>query len=513
MAAMQDDRIARNSKCRALHEDSSKSRENVQPDAKTCNSEPVATNELQITMDGPRLKMLGRRCPLPSTRYHAVAMKIIVLTAGTGSFHCGTCIRDNALVRELRRQGHDAMLVPMYLAPTLDEESTLDDAPLFFGGINVYLQQKLPFFRKSPRWLDKLFDSPALLRMAGKKAGMTSARELGEMTLSMLKGEEGNQIKEVERLAEWLESERPDVVALSHALLLGVARRIRQRTGAKLVCFLNGEDGFMDNLPAPYSVQSWQELDRRARDIDAFIAVSRYYGDLMASRAPVIGDKLRVIYPGINLDGYSPAATKPDPPVLGYLARLNAIKGLGALVDAYLILRKRNNVPNLRLHAAGTATAADESYIAAQRRRLEAAGFGGDVQFLPNLDRDEKVDFLRSLTVFSVPATYGESFGLFLIEALAAGTPVVQPRHAAFPELLEATGGGLLYEPDNPEALADAIERLLLDPAEAKALGERGRQTVRERFSIEHSAADTAALFEELCGAERIEGRELAYAR
>jgi glycosyltransferase involved in cell wall biosynthesis len=439
-------------------------------------------------------------------------MKIIVLTAGTGSFHCGTCIRDNALVRELRRQGHDAMLVPMYLAPTLDEESTVDGSPLFFGGINVYLQQKLAFFRKSPRWLDNLFDSPALLRIAGKKAGMTSARELGEMTLSMLKGEEGNQIKEVERLATWLESERPDIVALSHALLLGVARCIRRRTGAKMVCFLNGEDGFMDGLPAPYSLQAWEELDRRARDIDAFIAVSRYYGNLMASRSPEIGRRLRVIYPGINLEGYSPAVSRPDPPILGYLARLNAIKGLGTLVDAYLILRKRNRVPGLRLRAAGTATAADESYIAEQRRRLDAAGYGEDVQFLPNLDRDEKVDFLRSLSLLSVPATYGESFGLFVIEALAAGTPVVEPRHAAFPELIDATRGGLLYEPDDPEALAETVERLLLNRDQAALLAEQGRQAVLERFSIERSAAETAALFKDLCGVVTVKERELVHA-
>src|SRR5437764_13974135 len=110
-------------------------------------------------------------------------MRIVLLTAGTGSFHCGTCMRDNALITEIRRQGHDAILVPLYLPMVLDEKSAAEGSPLFYGGINVYLQQKTGIFRGTPRVLDKVLDSPAILKMAAKKAGMTSARELGEITL------------------------------------------------------------------------------------------------------------------------------------------------------------------------------------------------------------------------------------------------------------------------------------------------------------------------------------------
>src|SRR5947207_11201888 len=128
-------------------------------------------------------------------------MRIVLLTPGTGSFYCGTCMRDNTLAQGLRKLGHDALLVPLYLPLALDEESAAEGAPLFYGGVNVYLQQKSGFFRKSPRWLDSLLDSPAAIGSAAKRAGMTDPSTLGDLTLSMLRGEEGKQKKELERLA------------------------------------------------------------------------------------------------------------------------------------------------------------------------------------------------------------------------------------------------------------------------------------------------------------------------
>ena len=123
--------------------------------------------------------------------------------------------------------------------------------------------------------------------------------------------------------------------------------------------------------------------------------------------------------------------------------------------------------------------------------RLADAGYIGEVSFNPNLNRAEKLEFLQALTVFSVPANYGEAFGLYVIEALAAGVPVVQPRAAAFPELIAATGGGVLCEPNDSKSLADALEELLLNPDRARVLGEAGRQAVAEQFSAEVMAQAT----------------------
>src|SRR5712692_2305180 len=289
-------------------------------------------------------------------------MRVIQITPGTGSFYCGTCLRDNALVAELRRQGHDALMVPLYLPLVVDEPPTTDETPLFYGGVNVYLQQKSALFRKSPRWLDRLLDAPSVLRLAASRAGSTEAHELGDLTVSTLRGEEGRQIKELDRLADWLTAEQPEVVCLSNALLIGLARRIKQRTGAAVVCTLQGEDAFLDSLPDGHRDAAWQALTERATDVDAFIAVSHYYGDVMRRRAGLAADRVHVVHNGILLEGYGPAPAPPQPPVLGYLARLCPQKGLATLVEAYLLLRQRGHLPGLRLRVAGSMTAADRPF-------------------------------------------------------------------------------------------------------------------------------------------------------
>src|SRR3954469_18958456 len=146
-------------------------------------------------------------------------MRIVHLTAGTGSYYCGSCMRDHDLVAGLRRLGHEVLIVPMYLPPVL-EEGVGDEAecPIFFGGINVYLQQKSWVFRHTPGWLDRLFDGRGLLRWASGKMHMTSPRDLGEILLSMLAGDEGLQRKEVRKLARWLAARGPwDIVSISNA--------------------------------------------------------------------------------------------------------------------------------------------------------------------------------------------------------------------------------------------------------------------------------------------------------
>ena len=413
-------------------------------------------------------------------------MRLVYLTTGTGSFYCGSCMRDNALVLALRKRGHDALLVPMYLPLTLDEESAAAGTPVFYGGINSYLQQISPLFRKTPRWLDKLFDATAVLTATGKFSSMTRASELGPMTLSMLKGEEGNQKKELERLVEWLASEKPDWVILSNALLLGMGRRIREATGAKIACTLQGEDGFLDALGKPYSEQCWQLVGERGSEFDALIPVSRYHSDLMQKRAQLPAEKLHVVYNGIDLAGYTVRSAPPKDLTLGYLARMYEPKGLGTLIEAFLLLAPR--LPQLQLAVAGAQVGYDPTYVAQLTQKLTVARLAQRVSWHPNISRDEKIRFLQSLTALSVPATYGESFGLYVIEALAAGVPVVQPRHGGFPEILAQTGGGVLYDPLTPAALADALETLLSDPQAAFELGAQGQKAVFAHFSVEAMA-------------------------
>lgn len=426
-------------------------------------------------------------------------MKIAHITAGAGAYHCGNCIRDNGLVLALRRLGHDALMTPLYLPTVPDDTNAAEGVPIFYGGVNVYLQQKISLFRHTPRWIDRWFDHPALLRLAAKQAGMTKAQELGEMTLSTLRGDEGPQVKELRRLGEWLRDEvNPDVICLSNALLIGMARTLKQMTGVPVVCTLQGEDGFLDHLPDPFSEQSWAVLMKRAADVDAFIPVSRYYADVMRKRLDLPQEKIHVVPNGISLKGYREERELPDTPTLGYMARLCPDKGLHTLVEAFILLKER--FPELRLRAAGAVTGAgDQAFVEMNRLRLAECGYANDAEFHANVSREDKISLLESLTVFSTPALYGEAFGLYVLESLAAGVPVVQPRHAGFTELLEATGGGILYDGESPDALADALSSLLSAPERACELGDRGRAVVRKEFSEDRMAERVAAVFESIC--------------
>jgi glycosyltransferase involved in cell wall biosynthesis len=171
-------------------------------------------------------------------------------------------------------------------------------------------------------------------------------------------------------------------------------------------------------------------------------------------------------------------------------------KGLETLVDAYLELR-RKRPGRVLLHVAGAMTPVDEPLVKAQRRKLERAGVLEDAVFLPNVTHEQKVEFFRKLSVFSVPATYGEAFGLFVLEALASAVPVVQPDHGAFPEVLALSGGGVLCRPDDPADLAAKWAELLDRPEEARALGRRGQAGVRAYFTAERMTDDLLRVFEE----------------
>lgn len=435
-------------------------------------------------------------------------MKIVQLTPGAGGMYCGGCMRDNALVAGLRKLDHDALLVPLYLPLQIDETDMSRGSPLFFGGVNVYLQHKSAVFRKTPEWVDRALDAPGLLRWAGRKTGAAKPEELGSLTVSMLRGESGNQAKELERLVRWLKDDaRPDVVCLSNLLLVGMARRIKEALGVPVVCSLHGEDYFLDALPAPHGEAAWQEARERAAAVDCFIAVSKYYGEVVQKRLGLRAEQLKVVHNGIALEGYAPAEASPEYPALGYFARLCPEKGLATLVDAFLLIKSGGRLPGLKLRIGGSLSPGDEAFVEAQREKLAKAGASGDVEILPNLDRARKLAFFRSLTVFSVPATYGEAFGLFVLEALASGVPVVLPRHGAFPELVEALGGGRLCAPDDPKALADAIVDVVSDPARARALGEAGRQAVQAGYTVEHMARNVAVVLQAVVsGTRRVRG-------
>jgi len=410
--------------------------------------------------------------------------------------YCGNCLRDNALVAAFRRQGHAVTMLPLYLPLKTDEPDETQGTPVFFGGLTVYLEQKASFFRKIPKWLHDWLSSPALLRWVGTAAAKTRPEQVGDLTLSMLRGESGNQAREVDELIAWLvEHERPDVVSLSNGLLIGVARRLKEMLGTRVVVTLQGEDTFVDALPDRCRQEAWAILSERLAEVDLLTAPSRYYADRMAAKLGFSPHRIHVVPNGIHLAGWKPADAPPQPPVLGYLARMCREKGLDRLVEAFLILKRRNRVPGLRLAVAGGMGPTDTAFVDELKAKLQAAGLLGNVAFRPNVGHAEKQAFFSGLSVFSVPAHYGEAFGLYLVEAMAAGVPVVQPRTGAFPEILEESGGGMLCAADDAEDLAARLEEVLLSPELAARLGQAGRSAAEKTYNSDVVAARLAAQF------------------
>ena len=413
-------------------------------------------------------------------------MKIVFLTPGTGSYNCGACMRDNALARELQRTGHEVTIAPMYLPLILDETTLAgaENVPVFFGGINVLLQQKLALFRHTPAWIDGLLNSTGLLRWAARHSHMTSARTHGEMTLEMLHVDTSPLRKELDKLLDWLEQiEQPDLVCLSNALLAGFAAEIKRRLRARVVLFFQGEDSFLDGLPEPYRSQCWAALKEKLPASDVLLAPSLYYAEFMRARLGLAPKAIEAVPNGIWLDGYAATDATPVTPTIGYLARMCREKGVELLVDAFVILARDLGDTTTQLKIAGAATAGDQLLIAELQQRIANAGLASRVEWRPNLTRDEKIAFLRSLTLFSVPALYAEAFGLYVIEAMACGIPVVQPDSAAFPELIAATGGGVCVPPRDAGALARAWRQLLGDDSRRASLGHAGRLGVEKLFS------------------------------
>jgi glycosyltransferase involved in cell wall biosynthesis len=428
-------------------------------------------------------------------------MKIIQITPGSGdNFYCENCLRDQALVRTLFAQGHEILMVPLYLPIKLDSPKVSIDAPIFYGGINVYLQQKLGLFRKTPRWLDRLFDSRAILSRVSKKAGMTRSRDLEETTISMLRGENGYQAKELDRLIEWLsnDNEKPDVIILSNVLLGGLAKTLKRRLNVPVVCMLQDEEAFIDSMDEPYSKEVWRLIRECCKEIDAFISVSMAYTKRITKRLGISEAKINTVYMGIDLNEYPPAQQLPEKPVIGFLSRMCPQRGLDILIDTFIMIRKNPELNRCQLQISGGKSQADEPFLSYIKNRLEKEGLINDVAFMPEFLGEGRRQWLNGLSVMCVPEKEEAAYGLFALEAQAAGVPVVVPKVGIFPEMLELTGGGLLVDTNTPEKFAATLTPLLINPDNAFSLGQKGRKGIEVHFDIQKTSKNLIGVLEKI---------------
>jgi len=430
-------------------------------------------------------------------------MRILSITAGAAGMYCGSCLRDNALAIELMARGHDTTLVPVY-TPTLTDDANVSRRDVLFGGISVYLQQHSPLFRKLPRFLDRLWDSPRLIGMFAGRGISPDARFLGEMTISMLQGERGVLRKEFDKLVDWTKDEPvPDVVNLPNSLLISMAAPLKRALGRPVCITLQGEELFIDSLVPPYREQALALIRRQVSDVDHFIAVSEYCARYMASFLEIPSERVSVVPLGIAMDGYSLRDTPAKDAAfrVGYLARIAPEKGLQLLAQAYVRLRRKMNGAPARLEVAGYMAPEHRPYLDGARAVLAQAGLQDEMTYHGEIDRAGKRAFLRGLDVLSVPAIYDEPKGISLLEAMASGVPVVQPRRGAFIEVVNKTSGGVLVDQDDPDALASGLHSLWADRAARERLGRAAYDGVRAHYTIAHSADRLTRVYESLTSA------------
>ncbi len=413
--------------------------------------------------------------------------------------YCGSCLRDNAMATELMGRGHDVMLLPVY-TPTFTDEPNVSRDHVVLGGISAYLEQYVPVFRKTPRWLDRLWDSKTVLSLASRRSISTNPKMLGEMTVSVLKGEDGFQHKEIDKFVDWAKHQAPpDVINLPYTLLLSLAKPIKEALRAPILCTLQGEDLFLDNLQDPYRTEALNLIRDYLPHVDLFLSVSEYYADFMPGYLGIPREKIRVVPLGINPNGFEMRDPNRNGPfTVGFLGRIAPEKGLHVLAEAYRILRKSGELPEGRLEAAGYMAVDCKPYLEEIQRHLREAGLGQEFFYRGVIDRAEKIAFLRGLDVMSLPATYDEPKGVSLLESLACGVPLVQPRRGAFTEIVENTGGGVLVEPDDPESLAEGILKLEKNKNLAAELSANGFKGVREHYTAAHMADKVLAAYNEV---------------
>ena len=381
---------------------------------------------------------------------------------------CGSCLHDNALAKSLIQLGHDCILIPAYTPIRTDDDDVSIDQ-VFIGGINVYLQQKIPWIAYLPTWLDSFLNQAWIINPLTKNAGKTSPNLLGALTISMLRGSKGRQRKEFRRLLDWLSTDiQPDVMVFTNLLIGGGIPEVKRLGTTRVFVTLQGDDIFLDSLPVKFRTKAIELMRRLVPSIDGFLIHSIDYADRMASLLEIPASKIHLVPLGIDVSDFrniSRTQSLPETFTIGYLARMAPEKGLHRLVDAFIAIADRPEAKHVQLKLAGWMGPQHTEYWEEQKAKLNRAGLSDRWEYLGSIDRKEKAKFLSSIELFCVPTTYAEPKGLFLLEAIASGTRYVQPDHGAFPELHQR-----MHSIDEGRPLGTLFQAGSLDDLSAKLL-------------------------------------------
>lgn len=425
-------------------------------------------------------------------------MKIVYLITGSGgSFYCGNCYRDMLYLRAIRKvKGMTAKAVPLYLPPDQSDSDTGFEKKVFFGAISMYIREKVPFLRNMPAFLDKFFDLLPFLKLAARQAGTTRTEGLEELTLNMIEGNNAFQPHEVRRLVNYLNTGgKPDIVHLSNALILGLAGQLKKHMDTKIVCSLLNEDDWIEDMKEPFRSKAWELIARESEYVDRFITPSQYYKDMFITKTGLEGNKIDVIPLGFDPEVIVTEKNYSKSPVLGYFCRMNRHNGFDKIVDAFIKIKSENLMPDLVLHTCGGYTGDDKAFIKEQYIKLKEKGFHKSFRVFHEFHGNKKAEFFNSVDVISVPVRKYDGYGLYIIEANAAGVPVVQPATGAFPEIIARTGGGITYSPDNIDELSASLIKVLDDKELMLKLGTEGKENVHKHLSLERMSEELSKVY------------------
>lgn len=426
-------------------------------------------------------------------------MNIVYLITGSGgSFYCGNCYRDMLFLRAIRKvSGISAKAIPLYLPPDKSNTDTGFDDKVFFGAISMYLREKVGVFKNMPAFFDKFLDFTPFLKLAARQAGATRTEGFEELTLNMIEGDNAFQPAEVKRLVKYLtENEKPDIIHLSNALIMGLARQLKKHMDVKVVCSLLNEDDWIEDMVEPFRSQAWELIAREAIYVDRFVTPSLYYRDLFMLKTGLDGTNIDIVPLGFDPEEHNLIRSETRPPAVGFFCRVNKHNGFDKLVDAFINLKKENSIPGLTLNVCGGYTGDDKPFVSSQIKKIRELGFQKSVRIYPEFQGNKKAEFFNDVDVISVPVRKYDGYGLYIIEANSAGIPVVQPATGGFPEIIARTGGGITYHPDTVDALTEALSKILNDKNTREALGKAGYNGVRSELSLANMSEGLKNLYE-----------------
>ncbi|MCT4603001.1 MAG: glycosyltransferase family 4 protein [Marinifilum sp.] len=427
-------------------------------------------------------------------------MNILQIIPGSGgSFYCGNCLRDDKFYLAMKKQGHQVTKLPMYL-PLFSDEHDLNEIPVFYGAISIYLKQLYPIFQKAPAWVDKILNSKPMLKLAASMAGSTNAKGLEEMTISMLMGEEGKQKEELHRMVSWMaEHLQPDVIHLSNALLLGLAPKLKEEfPNAVIVCSLQDEDVWVDAMSNSFRDKIWQLMSEKSQSVDGFIAVSNFYAKVSLRKMDIPESKVFINHLGVEPNDYRVKAFDDKQRNIGYISRMCEANGFDIMIDAFILLKQEKEFEDVKLILTGGSTGDDKAILKETERKLKKANLWHDVEFHDDFDGMGRHDFFGKVQMISVPVRNGEAFGLYLLESMASGVPVVQPKLGAFPEIVAKSKGGFIFDNNNKEELCNALKELLRDQDKLKQLSTSCRTGVENEFNIFNQTRNLLTIYNQL---------------